>query len=170
MTVFLFFFFKQKTAYEIKECDWSSDVCSSDLKEEFGGGSEAKGTIDSLPIGSLPAITPPDDFFDASAGYKMIQSTTTYTVDIGEIQKAAAASRIPESYIKSSLEDYGVKLSTLERDMNIGDFEAEFLMLVKMDEIEASKVISKLMDDEEKDRLFATISKPKPESWMKKIG
>ena len=24
-------FFKQKTAYEIKECDWSSDVCSSDL-------------------------------------------------------------------------------------------------------------------------------------------
>ena len=26
------FFFKQKTAYEIKECDWSSDVCSSDLR------------------------------------------------------------------------------------------------------------------------------------------
>ena len=25
------FFFKQKTAYEIKECDWGSDVCSSDL-------------------------------------------------------------------------------------------------------------------------------------------
>eukprot|EP01043_Picozoa_sp_COSAG02_P088413 COSAG02_NODE_25534_length_655_cov_0.527828_2_plen_142_part_01 len=24
------FFFKQKTAYEISECDWSSDVCSSD--------------------------------------------------------------------------------------------------------------------------------------------
>ena len=28
----LFFFFKQKTAYEILTCDWSSDVCSSDLK------------------------------------------------------------------------------------------------------------------------------------------
>src|ERR1051326_7729570 len=28
----LSFFFKQKTAYEIKECDWSSDVCSSDLR------------------------------------------------------------------------------------------------------------------------------------------
>ena len=27
----LFFFFKQKTAYEIYQCDWSSDVCSSDL-------------------------------------------------------------------------------------------------------------------------------------------
>src|ERR1051326_7838069 len=28
---FLVFFFKEKTAYEIKEGDWSSDVCSSDL-------------------------------------------------------------------------------------------------------------------------------------------
>src|SRR5216110_1825904 len=27
----LFFFFKQKTAYEISSRDWSSDVCSSDL-------------------------------------------------------------------------------------------------------------------------------------------
>ena len=33
----ILFFFKQKTAYEIKECDWSSDVCSSDLdKYPFG--------------------------------------------------------------------------------------------------------------------------------------
>ena len=29
--VLFFFFFKQKTAYEILTCDWSSDVCSSDL-------------------------------------------------------------------------------------------------------------------------------------------
>ena len=29
--VIIFFFFKQKTAYEIYQCDWSSDVCSSDL-------------------------------------------------------------------------------------------------------------------------------------------
>src|SRR3546814_8183344 len=28
---FCFFFFKQKTAYEIRISDWSSDVCSSDL-------------------------------------------------------------------------------------------------------------------------------------------
>src|SRR3546814_11805165 len=27
----LFFFFKQKTAYEMRISDWSSDVCSSDL-------------------------------------------------------------------------------------------------------------------------------------------
>src|SRR3546814_13376693 len=29
--VLLFFFFQQKTAYELRISDWSSDVCSSDL-------------------------------------------------------------------------------------------------------------------------------------------
>src|SRR3546814_1730187 len=29
--VFVVFFFKQKTAYEMRISDWSSDVCSSDL-------------------------------------------------------------------------------------------------------------------------------------------
>src|SRR3546814_1569869 len=30
-----FFFFKQKTAYEMRISDWSSDVCSSDLQKKF---------------------------------------------------------------------------------------------------------------------------------------
>src|SRR3546814_19389070 len=30
----MFFFFKQKTAYEMRISDWSSDVCSSDLEAE----------------------------------------------------------------------------------------------------------------------------------------
>src|SRR3546814_17544244 len=30
-----FFFFKQKTAYEMRIIDWSSDVCSSDLPAEI---------------------------------------------------------------------------------------------------------------------------------------
>src|SRR3546814_17799868 len=29
--IYLFFFFKQKTAYDVRISDWSSDVCSSDL-------------------------------------------------------------------------------------------------------------------------------------------
>src|SRR3546814_13578396 len=32
VSVFLFFFLKQKTAYEMRISDWSSDVCSSDLQ------------------------------------------------------------------------------------------------------------------------------------------
>src|SRR3546814_4256581 len=33
--VTFFFFFKQKTAYEVRISDWSSDVCSSDLPVQF---------------------------------------------------------------------------------------------------------------------------------------
>ena len=35
MIFLFFFFFKQKTAYEIVDCDWSSDVCSSDLTDVY---------------------------------------------------------------------------------------------------------------------------------------
>src|SRR3546814_18558985 len=41
---FVFFFFKQKTAYEMRISDWSSDVCSSDLRgsrEADGGNRQA---------------------------------------------------------------------------------------------------------------------------------
>src|SRR3546814_17062201 len=31
----MFFFFKQKTAYEMRISDWSSDVCSSDLENAY---------------------------------------------------------------------------------------------------------------------------------------
>ena len=50
----VFFFFKQKTAYEIKECDWSSDVCSSDLQEK--GYAEADPTLDIEGIDSAHKI------------------------------------------------------------------------------------------------------------------
>src|SRR3546814_11190950 len=35
----MFFFFKQKTAYEMRISDWSSDVCSSDLLGAKAAGS-----------------------------------------------------------------------------------------------------------------------------------
>src|SRR3546814_4065092 len=33
--LFVIFFFKQKTAYEMRISDWSSDVCSSDLSKRI---------------------------------------------------------------------------------------------------------------------------------------
>src|SRR3546814_6169050 len=40
---FVFFFFKQKTAYEMRISDWSSDVCSSDLPDRVGGRTRRTG-------------------------------------------------------------------------------------------------------------------------------
>src|SRR3546814_2355274 len=41
----LFFFFKQKTAYEMRISDWSSDVCSSDLKSRRETGGTLAGYV-----------------------------------------------------------------------------------------------------------------------------
>src|SRR3546814_6307413 len=38
--LWLFFYFKQKTAYEMRISDWSSDVCSSDLRHAVVGGGD----------------------------------------------------------------------------------------------------------------------------------
>ena len=45
-----FFFFKQKTAYEIVDCDWSSDVCSSDLTGYIGLLGSVMLMTDSEPV------------------------------------------------------------------------------------------------------------------------
>src|SRR3546814_4818266 len=47
----IIFFFKQKTAYELRISDWSSDVCSSDLTQGWDRGetftvSRAAGRIE----------------------------------------------------------------------------------------------------------------------------
>src|SRR3546814_16678312 len=44
---YCFFFFKQKTAYEMRISDWSSDVCSSDLR--YRAGRAARGRVRSQP-------------------------------------------------------------------------------------------------------------------------
>src|SRR3546814_4205848 len=40
-----FFFFKQKTAYEMRISDWSSDVCSSDLRRLVPSSSQLLSDI-----------------------------------------------------------------------------------------------------------------------------
>src|SRR3546814_9041633 len=51
----LFFFFKQKTAYEMRISDWSSDVCSSDLT--IVPDSEARGLLAMLPAAFRPYVS-----------------------------------------------------------------------------------------------------------------
>src|SRR3546814_1763776 len=49
-SVFLFFCFKQKTAYEMRISDWSSDVCSSDREWRESFGTESSGRIASRQV------------------------------------------------------------------------------------------------------------------------
>src|SRR3546814_1284704 len=77
----VFFFFKQKTAYEMRISDWSSDVCSSDLVNAWrcgraegaalasGHAGEGYRVVDAgrpRPTGGahLPASLPESDGYD----------------------------------------------------------------------------------------------------------
>src|SRR3546814_5282531 len=50
----MFFFFKQKSAYEMRISDWSSDVCSSDLRA-CGLGAITAFTVS---FGGIATLTP----------------------------------------------------------------------------------------------------------------
>src|SRR3546814_4858418 len=54
-----FFFFKQKTAYEMRISDWSSDVCSSDLaalENPDEAGADAALFLHAMAARQTPAI------------------------------------------------------------------------------------------------------------------
>src|SRR3546814_3372783 len=60
--VWCFFFFKQKTAYEMRISDWSSDVCSSDLFLRRAGGGERVAQLAAAILDRRPRP------FDADGG------------------------------------------------------------------------------------------------------
>src|SRR3546814_3036257 len=49
----VFFFFKQKTAYEMRISDWSSDVCSSDLPHWGVVNGAVRGALQEISLASL---------------------------------------------------------------------------------------------------------------------
>src|SRR3546814_17337894 len=66
---YLFFFFKQKTAYEMRISDWSSDVCSSDL-------AFAEDIRDRYGVAVDAAIHAPHDYGDDRNHHAHVMTTT----------------------------------------------------------------------------------------------
>src|SRR3546814_3784477 len=69
-----FLFFKQKTAYEMRISDWSSDVCSSDLEpinkiENYGVSLQADWNVGALTVTSITAYRKLDNFFDQDVDF-----------------------------------------------------------------------------------------------------
>src|SRR3546814_7308569 len=85
----ILFFFKQKTAYEMRISDWSSDVCSSDLP---GSGMPMEMRIVKpardrhLQAGILQARR-----VEAKAGREMVTSSPRM---VGEIGRASCRERV----------------------------------------------------------------------------
>src|SRR3546814_1693659 len=51
-----FFFFKQKTAYDMRISDWSSDVCSSDLRLDVDQQATDIGKVLVLVLGGVENV------------------------------------------------------------------------------------------------------------------
>src|SRR3546814_10170626 len=74
-----FLFFKQKTAYEMRISDWSSDVCSSDLVLVGGIGVMGDGVYGSDP-NILDIDNDPEEFI-ALAGTRGFEAPASITAD-----------------------------------------------------------------------------------------
>src|SRR3546814_1235426 len=93
IVTFLFvFFFKQKTAYEMRISDWSSDVCSSDLKglsarRRFWGGE--------LPSKSSPRLRDREDLSISRRGRRDRREKAGHLCDLcGQIGRASCRERV----------------------------------------------------------------------------
>src|SRR3546814_8551659 len=88
---FFLFFFKQKTAYEMRISDWSSDVCSSDLLTDLNG---QHGLLKELGIGQAGLL----DLISGTARLKMAVrgwvAELHLVEQLGEIGRASCSERV----------------------------------------------------------------------------
>src|SRR3546814_1993088 len=86
LCVNLFFFFKQKTAYEMRISDWSSDVCSSDLVPSSVAGVVKELRVklgDSVSEGDVIAVLEAEGEAAAKPASKVEQPATQKPEPIG---------------------------------------------------------------------------------------
>src|SRR3546814_6105729 len=90
MHVLIYFFFKQKTAYEMRISDWSSDVCSSDLRKGLQGRAHPNLQVVLYPCSHIIAGAPghdepvisPDQVFSVCSGINQQQCSANIPVAV----------------------------------------------------------------------------------------
>src|SRR3546814_4724429 len=73
--MFCVFFFKQKTAYEMRIRDWSSDVCSSESLRYTWDDTDGTASIRQVAAGLIPLV-------DAAHASETKTSALTYTAGL----------------------------------------------------------------------------------------
>src|SRR5216117_1553955 len=95
--MFFFFFFKQKTAYEIRKGDWSSDVCSSDLlraraRQPASSSATRRRMVSSWSSTCASTLSPSYTKFVL----QRLQPAPEQTIDVALSQRPA---RVPEGAV-----------------------------------------------------------------------
>src|SRR3546814_2385987 len=84
-----FFFFKQKTAYDMRISDWSSDVCSSDLgyRRPRPPCSARGARHDAARRRSDREIKAPNWFYIDREGHQLIEGHAVLSVDVVQLRR-----------------------------------------------------------------------------------
>src|SRR3546814_2887655 len=82
-----FFFFKQKTAYEMRISDWSSDVCSSDLAEYQARVVKENARVAANALDDGDPLTPPSPAEQAALD-ALTAATAAHDVTVADLEAA----------------------------------------------------------------------------------
>src|SRR3546814_7127184 len=93
MIVLCVFFFKQKTAYEMRISDWSSDVCSSDL--------ERSGPRVGAPLAGVGGHPRPEDA--AGGAHRLGEHLVPQQLQYRHLGSVLAVGRIDEAVDRKSV-------------------------------------------------------------------
>ena len=90
-----FFFFKQKTAYEIGTGDWSSDVCSSDLHRQARRRSPVTSS-------SADHVRPRDQSEDSATRRPLAELTASLNAAIIPLRPVAEERTLPTEEVRKT--------------------------------------------------------------------
>ena len=88
------------------------------------------------------------------------ENTQTFSSNVLEMLKGAIVQGYDENTTMDMLRNYGVKLSNYERQINLGDLDAEYMLLIEVPQDKVTFIINNM------DSIVLTIPTTKAPSWM----
>ncbi len=90
------------------------------------------------------------------------ENTRSFSSDVLEMIKGAIVNGYDENETYKMLEDYGVKLSNYEREINLGDLDAQYMLLIETPQEKVNYVLNNM------DNIVLTIPTSEAPDWMVK--
>ena len=90
------------------------------------------------------------------------ENTRGFSSDVLEMIKVAIVNGYDENETYKMLEDYGVKLSNYEREINLGDLDAQYMLLIETPQEKVNYVLNNM------DNIVLTIPTSEAPDWMVK--
>lgn len=88
------------------------------------------------------------------------ENTRGFSSDVLEMIKGAIVNGYDENETYKMLEDYGVKLSNYEREINLGDLDAQYMLLIETPQEKVNYVLNNM------DNIVLTIPTSEAPDWM----